>query len=202
MPAGRRSLDGWLASHRSPSLDHLAAYAGVLGDDRVTCRLYDADRAQLVERFLGSIGPGLSGAVPDEARQRLVNRSPTAIELLFLTALNDVPDPADALRAATNALLNAPPLVEAPIHLSAAAFADFSARNADVVEGINARFLPAATPLRMSGGAVPIGDPPPPAPGEVARVAALAFARAFGTAEAPPRPPAGSSPRPGAPRRA
>jgi hypothetical protein len=110
-----------------------------------------------------------------------VNRSPNLAEFPLFEAANAVADPRAArslCRDLANALLNAPPVVEAPpLHVSQDAFARFAARQKAQVEAINRDHLPPETPIQLTSGRVPIGDAPPVGAADLARIAAAAMLR-------------------------
>ncbi|MFN3449044.1 MAG: hypothetical protein ACK44F_10140 [Roseococcus sp.] len=181
LPERRRSLDGFIATATTRWPAHIAMLREVVGPERVITRLYDADRADLLGRFLGLIGPGYRAALPEVLAAGTVNRSPNLAEFPLFEAANAVADPRAArslCRDLANALLNAPPVVEAPpLHVSQDAFARFAARQKAEIEAINRDHLPPETPIQLTSGRVPIGDAPPVGAADLARIAAAAMLR-------------------------
>jgi hypothetical protein len=187
--AEERTLDGWISHYDSPTHLHLGNFADVLGHDRVVCRLFDHERQDLIGSVLEAVAPGkgLAGVLAPAARDKVVNRSPTPIELDLLIALHAEPDARLLCRAVADALFNQPPAVAAALHVGAAAHAAFAARNAAGIDVVNRRFLPPATPLRLDSGRVPIGPPPPRSEaGTAAALAAVVAAMARHRAPSPP----------------
>lgn len=168
-------LAAYVEAFRDRLWPQLRVFAGAVGDSAVTCRLYDAERADLPRRLLGWIDPRFAAALGDAATDGIVNRSPTAAEMAFLEALQHGWNPALTCRLASQALLRAPSAAPGDPVVDATAFADFAARNQDAMAGINARFLPAATPLRLHSDRMRIGTPLPPDPAARAAVAEAAF---------------------------
>lgn len=174
-----RSLDGFVATTRMRWHLQLRSIAAAIGRDHLHCRLYDADREDLVQRFVSIIDPSLTRALPANTAGELVNRTPNLAEFTLLEALNRLPQPEARrlCRIAMNTLLNKAPLVEAPrLHVSQEAFDQFCAAVQPMVDAVNAEFLPAETPLALTSGKIPLGTAPPPDPASIALLAAHCMA--------------------------
>ncbi len=137
---GLGSLEAFIGTKaRCPYLDALTPYLELLPPGRITVRLYDAERADLVSGFLRLLSDTqFTLAAPDH----ILNRSPTAAEQAVFNVLAAMDDGQRLCRVASDLLLRTP-LEEVPEHsVSAVAYAGFAARNQPIVDAVNARFLP------------------------------------------------------------
>jgi hypothetical protein len=163
-PQGELNLDSYVARWIVPFPFQLERWAAIAGDGAVNCRLYDEDCPALLMRLLETVHPPAVAALLDEPainEPRLVNRSPTASELLLLRRLNEEPDAASLCTRLTEGVMNAPPTVPEPLVVSEAAFAAFEANNASRVKALNERWLQPAgrMPLCLTSGRIRIGPP-------------------------------------------
>jgi len=172
----RRTIDPWVAAAQVNWAAQLEAFANAVGRERLHTRLYDAERRALFPGLLAIINPELPRKIPPADAGGVVNRTPNLAELTLMLELNALPRAPVVSRLVMNALLNGPPVVEAPpLHVSPEAFAAFTANNEAMVRRVNEAFLPAATPLMLTSGRYPVGVPPTVSAQDVARVAAQAI---------------------------
>lgn len=175
-PPEERTPDGYIASTTCAWPRQLGMIADTIGRDRMICRLYDAERTNLAARFLDGIRPGLSAAVGTQVSQISINRSPNLAEFALFAAANDQPDARKVCGELVDALLNAPSVVDSPgLGITQATFDAFAARMTPIVEKLSASYLPAETPLKVTSGRIPIGEPQPVSVEQIAQVAAAAF---------------------------
>lgn len=185
-PAGR-TLEDHLAAIGVPFLQQLETWAAAVGRDAVVARLYDEDRAALLRAVLGCVHPDAVGALPDAAKDALVNRSPTPTEMRLLGLLNAEPDAAALRKAFVNGVLNAPAAVPEALTLDEEAVAAFARHAQPVIDALNRDWLlPAGRmPILLSAGTIRIGPAPAvdPARSEAALGAAFIGAARFLQAE-------------------
>jgi hypothetical protein len=172
----RRTLDRFVATAEVNWASQLEVFANAVGRERLHVRLYDAERRALLPGLLSLINPDLARRLPKADAVGVVNRTPNLAEQTFMLELNALPRAPALCRLVMNALLNGPPVVEAPpLHVSPEAFATFSAAHAAMVAAVNEKFLPAGTPLLLTSGRYPVGQAPAIRGEDVALIAARAL---------------------------
>lgn len=185
---GLANLDGFIRDTAAcPYLAGLDAYAAALPPGRLMVALYEAERDELVARFLARLTPHAL-AIPPVATQ-VMNRSPDAAEQAVFRALARHPDGRRLCVLAADLLLDRPGAGDEGPTVSPEALAAYTARNRHVVEQVNLRYLSDGR-LRIASDRVRIGTPPPPDPD----AALAAFADCFAALVAQRR-----AARPGAP---
>lgn len=178
------SMSDFLHLHRCTYLASLSPFAKVLPPEQIVVRLYDDEAPALVQHFLGLVGaPGLA----PPAAARTINRSPGPAEQIVFQELGRLPNGPQLCQIASDLMLNRA-MPSQTQRVSPEDIAAFTARNQQVVDEVNRRFLREHGTLRIKSDRIEVGDVAATAPEQVYSVFAESFAL-LAADRGQPRPP-------------
>lgn len=188
-----RDLSTFLESYKIPYAQTLNRFASRVPAGRMSIRLFDQERKNLIPGFLRLLSDKTFDIPTSE---RIINRSPTPAEQIVFEQLANLPNGPRLCRTVGELWLNRPTKESTDNVVPEAAFNIFKEANQPIVDQINKKFLSGGDRLQIKSDRIVIGQPPSVPTSAVY----LKFAEAFALLEAQrreARPGAGQGRNPG-----